>query len=82
MKKYAKTITTVCPSCQTQIHFNKKPRLGDPIICHECEETLKVARLTPLKLAWYFADEGESWADVDIEEYEDRYSSYDFYDEN
>lgn len=81
MNKSVKILTAVCPSCDTRIHFNRRPNLGDLIVCYECDETLKVARLTPLKLDWAFGDDDESWADIDFDDYDDySYGRHDQYD--
>jgi lysine biosynthesis protein LysW len=75
-----KTLTAVCPSCAVRIHFNKKPGLGDIIVCHECEETLEVVRLVPLKVDWSLLDDDESWADIDTEASKDNYDRSDRYE--
>ena len=68
-----KTSSTICPSYAVRIHFDKLPHLGDVIVCPECEETIEVVRLEPLKINRYLLDDEPSWADIDIEDYEDRY---------
>ena len=77
MNTPANPLTTVCPSCAVRIQFNKRPPLGEIIICGECEETLEVVRLTPLKVDWSLLDDGESWADQDTRAYKDNYDRSD-----
>ncbi len=71
MNKDTRSTITLCPACDARIHFSRRPNLGDVIVCHECDETLKVISLTPLKLDWSFMDDDESWSDLDYDEYDD-----------
>ena len=76
MTKYTKTLTTNCPSCDAQIRFDRTPRLGDVIVCHECDESLEVVRLSPLIVDWSLLDDDENWADVDTDNPNDSYARY------
>lgn len=77
MNSSAKHFTATCPSCYTRIRFRERPRLREIIVCHECEETLEVVRLNPLKLEWSLLDDEFSWNDDGVEEdYNDRYERY------
>lgn len=80
MNKSGKDPVADCPSCATRIYLSRRPRLGDIIICRECEETLEVVRLTPLELDWALLDDDESWVDVDMEDHRDGYSRSGSYD--
>ena len=82
MKNSTKSLTTVCPSCHSRIQFSTTPRLRDITVCHECDETLEVVRLAPLKVDWSLLDDEVDWADADIDEYEDGFDQHDFYDED
>ena len=77
MNKSANELTTTCPLCQSRIQFRKLPHLRDIIVCNECEETLEVVGLAPLKVDWSLLDDEIGWADADVDEYEDRYDHYD-----
>lgn len=80
MKKAFKTLTTICPSCDVLILFSKKPRLGEIIVCYECDENLKVVGLSPLNVNWFFWDDDQSWSETGIDDSEDDiYTSYDHY---
>jgi lysine biosynthesis protein LysW len=57
-----------CPDCETTIRFHRPLRVGQIVICPECEADLEVRQLNPLELYWAF-------------EYEDEYDQYDDYDE-
>jgi lysine biosynthesis protein LysW len=82
MNKPIKSSVAYCPSCAGPIYFNKRPRLGDIIVCAECDENLEVVRLNPIKLDWSLLDGDEDWADVDIEYYEDSYDRSDDHEWN
>lgn len=59
-----------CPECDARLRFHKPLKMGQLIICPECEETLEVIALRPLELGW--ADE-DPW---DYDEHDDpRYQS-------
>lgn len=73
MNRDTKSSITLCPACDARIHFSGKPKVGDVIVCHECDETLKVISVTPLRLDWSYIDDDESWSDLDYEEYDDDY---------
>lgn len=79
MNKINKKISSVCPSCYSDVHFGRRPRLGEVIICRQCEEPLEVVRLKPLKLTWSLMGEDDSWVDVNAPGYEDDYDRYDHY---
>ncbi len=76
MNRVTKTSFAECPSCAARIHFHTRPRLGDIVVCYECEENLEVIRLNPIKLEWSLLDDDESWGDVDYD-YDDNYSGSD-----
>jgi lysine biosynthesis protein LysW len=82
MNRSTRTNVAECPSCAALIHFNTRPRLGDIVVCYECEENLEVVRLDPIKLDWSLLDDDESWADMDIDEYEERYDRDDDHEWN
>jgi len=61
---YTKTgIVGFCPECETAICFNKRPRQGQLIICHSCEETLQVTAVAPVQLTWAFE---APWIEEDV----------------
>jgi len=78
VNRSTKTLVAECPSCAARLHFNVRPKLGDIVVCYECEENLEVVRLNPIKLDWSLLDD-DDWADTD--DYDDHYSDYDRYDE-
>ena len=71
MNRSTKTLVAECPSCSAHIHFNARPKLGDIVVCYECEENLEVVLLNPIKLEWSLLDDDESWGDADYDDYDD-----------
>jgi lysine biosynthesis protein LysW len=71
MNRSSKSTVAFCPSCAAPIYFSRRPRLGEIIVCGECDEDLEVVRLSPIELEWSFLDGDEDWADVNFEYYED-----------
>ena len=80
MKKSTKALTIDCPSCDARIYFYRRPRLRDIIVCRECEESLEVVRLSPLKVDWSLLDDDDNWADMDTNDFDGRYDRYAPYD--
>ena len=54
-----------CPECNSRLRFHKSLKIGQLMVCPECDETLEVASLRPLELDW--AEEEPR----DSEEYDD-----------
>ena len=77
MTKSTKTLSTNCPSCYARMRLNKRPRQGDIIVCRECEESLEVVRLSPLKVDWAYWGDKDSWTEIDYDDYDDyKYDQY------
>lgn len=60
-----------CLECDSRIYFDRKPDLGQIIVCPECETSLEVIRINPIQFGW--ADEGSerttSGGGVDLDEF-------------
>ncbi len=41
-----------CPECSARIYLGRKPWLGQPAICDDCEADLEVTQLNPPRLEW------------------------------
>lgn len=41
-----------CLECDSRIYFERKPDLGEIIVCPECETSLEVIRMSPIKFGW------------------------------
>ncbi len=41
-----------CLECDSRIYFERKPDAGEIIVCPECETSLEVIRISPIKLGW------------------------------
>ena len=51
-----KVLVAECPECETNIRFHKPLKLGQIVVCPECDEQLEVLQLDPLELDWAFND--------------------------
>lgn len=45
-----------CLECDSRIYFERRPELGQIIVCPECETSLEVVRTSPIRFDW--ADDG------------------------
>ena len=64
MTKSEEALSTLCPSCSVRLRSNRKLRIGDIIVCPDCEESLEVVKLVPYKLAWSLLDDDTEWVDM------------------
>jgi lysine biosynthesis protein LysW len=81
-----------CLECDSRIYFERKPDLGQIIVCPECETSLEVVRASPIRFDW--ADEGSQRSDagsLDLDEFfnnlegeesEEEEGEYDYDDED
>jgi hypothetical protein len=60
-----------CLECDSRIYFERRPDVGQIIVCPECETSLEVVRSSPIRFDW--ADDGGGSAggsgEVDLDEY-------------
>lgn len=65
-------VSAVCPACSVRVRFSKELKLGQILTCPECENTLEVIRVSPLRLGWAYEDEPDadtsSWQSEEREE--------------
>ncbi len=71
-----------CLECDSRIYFERRPEVGQIIVCPECETSLEIIRTSPIRFDW--ADEGSARSDpggVDLDEFfnELENESYDDY---
>ena len=52
------TLMARCPECDSRVYFERRPDVGQIIVCPECETSLEVISANPVRLDWAF-DEGE-----------------------
>lgn len=59
-----------CLECDSRIYFERKPEVGQIIVCPECESSLEVIRSSPIRFSWP-DDAGErgSSGSVDLHEF-------------
>lgn len=41
-----------CLECDSRIYFERKPDVGQIIVCPECETSLEVVRSSPIRFEW------------------------------
>ncbi len=41
-----------CPECSARIYLGRKPWVGQPATCDDCEADLEVTHLNPPRLEW------------------------------
>ncbi len=46
------SLTAECPQCDTDITFERMPRLGQKAVCESCNTKMEVAFLYPIMLDW------------------------------
>ncbi|HNS39908.1 MAG: hypothetical protein LC131_13475 [Anaerolineae bacterium] len=82
------SIMARCLECDSRIYFERRPEIGQIIVCPECETSLEVIRTSPIRFDW--ADEGgaSSGANrIDLDEFFNELESegrddYDDYEED
>ena len=47
----------ICPGCDDELYVRGEPRLGQKVLCRECDETLQVVSVDPLEVDWAYEDE-------------------------
>ena len=52
MNTESKPILAECPECDGRLRFRKNLKIGELILCPECEVTLEVVSIKPLELGW------------------------------
>jgi len=53
-----RTLMTRCPECDSRIYFDRRPDNGQMLVCPECETSLEVISVNPIRLDWA-SEEGE-----------------------
>ena len=61
-----------CPACGNEVKFRVKPRMGQAVVCPNCESELEVVWLDPVEIDWPF-DDDEDEDDEDYYDYDDDY---------
>lgn len=71
MPDKAPSLMARCLECDSRIYFDRKPDMGQIIVCPECETSLEVVRTNPIQFGW--ADEGSergaAAGGVDLDEF-------------
>ena len=61
----SKVMVAECPDCETSIRFHRSLKIGQDVICPECETDLIVRQLNPLELYWAFDYDDDKYDDHD-----------------
>ncbi len=58
-----------CLECDSRIYFERRPDVGQIIVCPECETSLEVASASPIRFDW--AEDGQRGGSggVDLDEF-------------
>lgn len=59
-----------CPNCGSTVRLEQKPELESLVFCPECDETLEVVSVNPLRLDWAYDDEDDD-SDEGFVDYDD-----------
>ena len=58
-----------CPNCMTMIRLDEKPELDSLVFCPECDETLEIVSLNPLRFEWAYDDDSDyEYGDYDFDD--------------
>ena len=49
----------ICPGCDDELYVRGEPRLGQKVLCRECDETLQVVSVDPLEVDWAYDEEDD-----------------------
>ena len=49
--------TSECPSCGAMVNVGSNPRMGQRVVCKECDTELEVVWLEPIELDWLYDDD-------------------------
>ena len=49
--------TSECPSCGAMVNVESNPRMGQRVVCKECDTELEVVWLEPIELDWLYDDD-------------------------
>lgn len=68
-QKKFKMVKAECPACGSKIEVGAKPRLGQKVLCSDCDAELEVVWLDPVELDWPY-DEDDDYGDYDDEDFD------------
>lgn len=58
-----------CLECDSRIYFERKPEVGQIIVCPECESSLEVVRSSPIRFGWPDDADERGGSGVDLHEF-------------
>lgn len=64
-----------CPACGSKLRFDAVLRMGEFVVCPECDTELEVIQAAPLKFDWAYAEpldelSDEEWDDFQSGDYD------------
>jgi hypothetical protein len=63
------TLMARCLECDSRIYFERKPDVGQIIVCPECETSLEVVRSAPIRFGWPDEESLGGGSPVDLDEF-------------
>jgi lysine biosynthesis protein LysW len=60
-----KTTTAECPDCGEKVVVGAPVKLGQRVVCSNCQADLIVVETVPVELDWYYEEEPEEDEDDD-----------------
>ena len=53
----------LCPDCEEPIRLGTQLKIGQRIVCSNCEVELEVIEVSPVELDWAYDEPDEDWDD-------------------
>jgi lysine biosynthesis protein LysW len=70
-----------CPDCEAPIRLGAQIKIGQRIVCSNCDVELEVIEVSPVELDWAYDEPEEDWDDGEWDD-EDDEEDYDDWDED
>lgn len=56
-KSIAQAVTAQCPDCGNKISLRGPFRIGQQVVCPECDAELEIVETDPVELDWVYEDD-------------------------
>ena len=63
----SKTVNGNCPFCKQVVELKKTAKVGDLVVCRNCDSELEIVSLKPVDLDWPL-DDYEEYDDYDFDD--------------
>ncbi|MFO7661065.1 MAG: hypothetical protein R6X18_00585 [Chloroflexota bacterium] len=57
MTTQPRPLTARCPECDSRLNFDRPPDLGQLLVCPECETSIEVIGVNPVRLDWAYDED-------------------------